>query len=454
MFPVPVQRAAGDDLDRYEVPARGARGRAAAVVLPGSLDEVRDVVRAAHEARARLLPQGANTGLVGASTPTPAGDTVVVSLDRLANPIEIDEGGRLAVVWAGTRLSALNEAAAGLGAHLPVDLSADPSIGGMIATNTGGSRVMRYGPMRHHVLAVEAVAADRGASVIGGLGRVRKDSRGISPADYLVGSGGTLAIVTRAVLALAPVPRRTEVWWLALDHPSLAADLYGALSAARPGALSAFEFVSRAALERTVARDGAPPNPFGSSVPAAAVLAEWSALDPSSLDGIEEDVAAVHEAGLIADGRAAPGAAAWGLRHRITDSLRAFGIVLGHDVSAPLGRLMALREEATRAVAAVVPHAVMCDFGHLGDGGLHLNVLVPTDVEAGPDTRAAVRACVDGAVARHGGSYSAEHGLGPLNADRWLATTGHAEQRAIAGLKAALDPRRILGHPGHPYNRI
>ena len=141
-----------DDLTRYEQPARGPAGRAAAVALPSSTAELREVVRDAVRAGTRLIPQGANSGLVGASVPPPTGDAVVVCLDRLDGVVEFDPTEGVAVVRAGTRLSALAEVAAPHGLHLPVDLAADPSIGGMVATNTGGSRVMRYGPMRAHVL--------------------------------------------------------------------------------------------------------------------------------------------------------------------------------------------------------------------------------------------------------------------------------------------------------------
>ncbi len=420
------------------------------MALPASLDELRDLVRAAHDRRIRLLPQGANTGLVGASTPTADGDVVVVSLDHLAGAVDVDDRSAMAVVGAGTRLSALNAAAAAVGLHLPVDLSADPSIGGMIATNTGGSRVMRYGPMRNHVLAVEAVAADADASVIGGSAALRKDSRGVDPAQYLVGSGGALAIISRAVVSLTPLPARTEVWWLVFDDAVDVPVAHAALAAARPGVLSAFEFVSGAALERTLGVEGAPPNPFGGFVPAAAALAEWQATSDGALEGIEDDVSRLFDRGLIRDGLRTD-AAAWALRHRISDSLRAYGTVLGHDISTPAAAVMPARADAIAAIAELCPAVTVCDFGHVGDGGLHLNVVVPDGVEV---DRAAVRARVDAVVERYGGSYSAEHGLGPLNADRWLATTPAAERRAIAGVKAALDPRGILGHPGHPYNLL
>jgi FAD/FMN-containing dehydrogenase len=443
-----------DDIVRFDEPARGEVGHAAIVVAPSTVDEVRAVVRTAAATRVRLLPQGANTGLVGASVAPTHPLTVVLSTERLRADVTIDVEAATATVAAGTRLSELNAVAAEHGLQLPVDLAADPAIGGMIATNTGGSRVLRYGPMRRHVLGVQTVAADAGASVLGELRALRKDSRGLDPVHVSVGSGGTLGVITGAVVGLVARPRSMQTWWLAVDDAPRMSELLTFLERRQPGALSAFEVVSCSALERTLATDGAPPNPFGTTVPEVAVLAEWS-LDGADVSGVEEDVDAAFAAGLITDGRLVDPATAWALRHRVSESLRTYGVVLGHDVSVPRSSLMDVRRRATDAVAAIVPDAVMCDFGHAGDGGLHLNVLIPT--AAGPPSaqlQAAIRRSIDDLVAAAGGSYSAEHGLGPLNAERWLATTPPIEQRLVRALKDVVDPHRILGHPAHPYNLL
>jgi FAD/FMN-containing dehydrogenase len=458
-----VQRFAGitrvlvpgvDDVVRFDEPARGERGRAALVLAPSGVEEVRAVVRIAAATGVRLLPQGANTGLVGASVAPDDPPTVVLSTERLRAPIELDAADASAVVAAGVRLSELNAAAAAHELQLPIDLAADPAIGGMIATNTGGARVLRHGPMRRHLLAVEVVVADEDASVLGSRRGLRKDSRGIDAVQLATGSGGTLGVITTAVVSLTPTPRSRQTWWLALADPSRAVELLSMLERRRPETISAFEFVSRSALERTLGDAGSPPNPFGSSVPDGAVLAEWS-LDADPTAGLEGDIDAAFASGLIADGRLVDSETAWGLRHRVSESLRAVGVVLGHDVSVPRAALMEVRRRAIDAVATVAAHAVMCDFGHVGDGGLHLNVLFPADLAAPTiEQRTAIRRRIDDIVADAGGSYSAEHGLGPLNADRWLATAPTIERRIVAAVKDTVDPRRVLGHPGHPYNRI
>jgi FAD/FMN-containing dehydrogenase len=256
------------------------------------------------------------------------------------------------------------------------------------------------------------------------------------------------------VLDLVALPRSVQTWWLSVDDPARVPELLAMLQRRRADALTAFEFVSSAALERTLADDGAPPNPFGSDLPRAAVLAEWS-FATEDVEGIEDDVAAAFAAGLVSDGRLVAPAAAWSLRHRVSEALRTLGVVLGHDVSVPRASLMEMRRRAIDAVAALAPHAVMCDFGHAGDGGLHLNVLFPRDGPDPPaDLRTAIRRVIDELVVAVGGSFSAEHGLGPLNADRWSTTTPMIEQRVVAALKDAVDPVRLLGHPGHPYNRV
>jgi len=323
----------------------------------------------------------------------------------------------------------------------------------MIGTNTGGNRMLRYGSMRRYVLGVAVVAANESASVFGRLSAVRKDSRGIDAVQLAVGSGGTLGVITRAVVGLVAVPASTETWWLAVEQPANAIELLALLDARRPGAISAFEFVARSAMVRTLAAPGAPANPFGDAVPEASILAEWTL--PGVDAGVADDIEAAFASGLITDGRLVDASSAWALRHGVSDALRTDGVVLGHDISAPLGAVMSMRSDAIDAIGTVAPNAVVCDFGHVGDGGLHLNVLIPAD--SGPPSRelaAAIRRAVDDVVARHGGSYSAEHGLGPLNAERWLADTPPIEQRMIASLKSVLDPQRLLGHPGHPYNLL
>ena len=438
------------DLGAYEQPWRGEPGKARAVVRPSSLDEVRDVVRWAVRERVRLLAQGANTGLVGASTPDRAGDAIVLSTERLITPLSIDPVERTAVVGAGVRLSALNDAAAHHGLHLPIDLAADPTLGGMIATNTGGTRVLRYGALRHHVLDVQAVAATSDADVFGHGTALRKDSRGIDIGQLIVGSGGALCIVTQVTVSLTPLPTQRATWWI-LPTENREIDLLHFFERAGDG-LSAFELISANAM---AAAGHAPervrlPFPLDAITDAAALI-EW--IGPGS-EHVAELFQQAAERGLVRDAVEMPADSAWAVRHAITDGLRTMGTVLGHDVAVPRRRIPEVRNAARATVAEVAPRARLCEFGHVGDGGLHLSVLFPHDVDPPTDAeRSEIRRAVDDLVAADG-TYSAEHGLGPLNAQRWLATTSPMERAVVKTLKQALDPLGILGHPRHPYNLL
>ncbi|MDQ1422684.1 MAG: hypothetical protein QOD72_182 [Acidimicrobiaceae bacterium] len=441
---------ADDDLSRYERPARGAVGRARAVVRPAHTAEVQAVVRWARRHHVHLVAQGANTGLVGASVPDASGTMVVLSLERLRGDIVIDPVDRTAVVPAGTPLSVLNEALAHHGLMFPIDLGADPSIGGMVATNTGGARMVRYGDVRHHVLGVEAVLADDDASVLDALSPLRKDNTGFRLADLFVGSDGALGVITRVAIEVVPRPRRRSTWWVVPRDDDAVAELLVHLEQWRAGALSAFELVSRPAFLAGLGHGEHGHDPFAGDDPPIVLLVEFSGGDE-----IDDDlVAALAAAGaLMSDGRTVPIDIAWGLRHAISEGLRSTGTVMGFDVSTTRSQIMALRA-AVAAVVARYPPARLCDFGHAGDGGLHLNIVHPADAAPGPDGERALRDAVYAAVATFHGSFSAEHGIGPANAAWWRRYTSPIEQRLTAHVKHLFDPEGILGRPDLPFTSI
>lgn len=460
----------GADAAPHEQPWRGEPGPCLAVALPVDVAEVREVVLWARHHRVGVLPQGAVTGLVGASTPPPPGSPggtsapLVLSTDALRGRLEIDPDAATAVASAGIRLSELNAAAAAHGLELPVDLAADPSLGGMVATNTGGSRVLRHGDMSAHVLSVEAVAADAAAGVIGSARPLRKDNTGPGIDRLLIGSAGALAVVTTVAVALSPVPeeRATALVPRVSDHEAVA--LLGPLRRALGDALSAYEVMSATAARAGMARMASPPALDPGGEPTVTVLVEASG--PVGIG--DRLVDAVHRASprLAEDAVLVPPEAAWGLRHAITDGLRAGGRVIGLDLGLPCSAMPVLRRAVRDMAAAADPSWQVADFGHWGDGGVHCNVVVPhgagtdaghvendrTDHDAQAERITRLRDAVYALVVdRLGGSFSAEHGIGPVNATWWRRATPPLEQAALAAVRRELDPLGILGHPGLPF---
>lgn len=448
-----------EDLTAYEVPARGTGGPAAAVVRPTSTEEVRTVVRWARHHRRRLLPQGANSGLVGASTPPPVlpdgrepatDPPVVLSTERLVDGLVLDPVDRTAVVPAGLRLSQLNEAAARHGLELPIDLGADPCLGGMAATNTGGARMLRHGDMRRQVLGLEAVLADDEVSVLDTLRTLRKDNTGADPTALLIGSSGAFGVITRVAVDLHPRPT-DRACLLAATTPRGAVDLLLTAEHRLGGSLSAFEVLSEEAVDAAATQDGVrvPLRPGPGRV---LVLVE--AAGATGCEDALVGLAAAADTPATAPFEAvvAPPADAWRLRHAVTEGLRHLGEVVGFDVSVPRPALPAYRALVRDRVAALDPGVVVADFGHWGDGGVHMNLVLPAGRPPDADLRRATAQVVFGtAVDDFGGSFSAEHGIGPHNVDWWRRTTGPAARRLLASFRRAADPLGILGHPSLPY---
>ncbi len=465
-----VLRPGRDVLDGYERPARGSGGHAAAVLRPATTEEVRTVVRWAVDHEIGLLQQGANTGLVGASVPPAAAGgmdrpLVVLSTERLVEPIELHVDDRVAIVPAGVRLSALDELLAPHDLALPIDLAADPSLGGMVATNTGGARMLHDGDVRRRVLGLEVVLADvdPGAdaderpTVLDDLTRLRKDNTGPRLSSVVVGSAGAFGVVTRVAVELSRRPREQAC---ALLAPAGAAGAIAALRVVEGSLgtlLSAYEVMSSTSIAMavdTVPGIRAPWHPgrplADGTVPEVTVLVE--AAGPSHVeDALAAAVADVTASGAVLDAVLVPFDDAWGLRHSISEGLARTGTVVGFDVSVPRSELVSFRTDVIDRVAEALPRAVVADFGHWADGGTHCNLVFP-DGPPSPEERELARSIVfSTAVHDHDGSYSAEHGIGPHNADWWTAVTPPGDRALVRILRDACDPHRVLGHPALPF---
>lgn len=455
-----LRRALGPDAvlvephDRaaYESGWRYGAGRALAVARPSTPAEVARVLAlcAAHDVR--VQPIGANTGLVGASNPDATGEQLVLSLERLTRTIEIDALDRTVLVDAGVTLSRLNAALAPHGLVFPIDLGADPQVGGMVATNTGGTRLLRHGDVRRHLLGLEVALAD--GTLVSGLRRLRKDNTGLDWKQLFAATSGTFGVVTRAVLSVVPLDRQRACALAAASSGAAVLALLARLERSGGGTLSAFEVLSRAALEATLRHGADVRNPFAGELPPYAVLVELSSgLDAARLDlsALLESVlgeALEDEAGGLQDVVLGREEDFWRIRHQVSESLRHEGRVLALDLSVPRSALARFTDAVVERLAASHPFVRVCDFGHWGDGGTHLNLVWKR--EAAPDDDAELAdllqtSIYDLCVRAFGGSYSAEHGVGPHNQRHYERYADPAVRALCGALKRHLDPERHLG---------
>ena len=425
---------------------RQHRGMAALVLLPGSTGEVADLVRLAAAHAVPLVAQGGNTGLVAGGIPDGSGREVVVSLKRLDRIRAIDPAGDYLVAEAGCILTMVREAAAGVGRLFPLTLGAEGSaqIGGAVATNAGGSNVLRYGMTRELVLGLEVVLAD--GTILDLLKPLRKDNTGYDLKQLFIGSEGTLGIVTAAALRLAALPRERVTLWLAVGDLDAAVTLFRRFRDEFGDMISAFEIVSSYGVERAVAafdglrRPVAEPHPWHLLVEVA-----WSFRE-GLRERVETVLAALFEAGLCSDGTIAESEAQrqamWRIREGQSEAASEVGEVVRSDVAVAIADIPALVERTARAIAPLGDAAILLPFGHVGDGNLHMNFVVAKD--AGEDLKHDLLARLFAEVDALGGSISAEHGVGRLKREAIAARKPAAVLGLMRALKTTLDPEALL----------
>ena len=427
-----------DDLKAsYETDWTGRfTGRAACVVRPGTTQEVAAVLQACSEAGARVVVQGGNTGLVGGGTP--AGGEVLLSLTRLTHLGEVDPASAQVTVGAGVTLAALQAHARAAGLDFGVDLAARDSatVGGLVATNAGGIRVLRYGSMRAQVLGLTAVLAD--GSVLERMAGLEKDGTGYDLVGLLAGSEGTLAVITAARLRLVPRLTARAVALLAFDSTEAAVAVLPALRAGLPSLAAAELFYGEGLA--LVRKHSGLPAPFGADHPAYLLVECADLRDP-----LEELADAVEQMAGLVDASVATDAvgqrALWAYREAHTESISAEGVPVKLDVSVPAAALPSLVAQLGPTIAAVCPAARPVVFGHVNEGNLHVNVL-DTGELAEEVTDAVLRL-----VATFAGSISSEHGVGRAKVP-WLGLSrSPVEVAAMQAVKAAFDPTGLL-NPG------
>ncbi|NDY90944.1 FAD-binding oxidoreductase [Ideonella livida] len=428
-------------------------GQALAVVRPGSTPEVAAVLRLCHGHRVAVVPQGGNTGLSGGATPAGARRQIVLQLGRLNRVRSLDLANGTVTVESGCVLQQVQQLAEAHDRLFPLSLAAEGSctVGGNLATNAGGTAVLRYGNARELCLGVEAVMAD--GTVFQGLRALRKDNTGYSLRDLLIGSEGTLGVLTAAVLKLYPRPRARATALVALQGVADAVALLGQAQAALGPLLTGFELMSGACLQAVARHRPALAQPWAVEPPLA-VLVEQSAFDDQAAadDRLQALLASALDSGLIQEAVLAQSQAQaqrlWAMREGISEALQHEGVQAKHDIALPISALADFLAEAQAALDGLEAPLRLMLFGHVGDGNLHFNVVWPSrGAQADAALHEAVNTRVHDRVAAWGGSISAEHGLGQLRRDENRRLKDPAELGLQRALKQALDPLGLL-NPG------
>ncbi len=446
---------AANDIAPYLVENRGLYHGASPLVLkPASVEEVSAILKLASETRTPVVPQGGNTGLVGGQTPREGGHDIVVSLERLNRIRDIDPVANVVVADGGCILADIQRAASGVNRLFPLSLGSEGScrIGGNLSTNAGGTAVLAYGNMRQLCLGLEVVLPT--GEIWDGLRRLKKDNTGYDLRDLFIGAEGTLGIITGAVLKLFPQPLGHQVALAGLNSVDDALALFERASSLCGAALTGFELMPRIGVEFTVRHIEGVRDPLASAYP-------WYALiDISTSDSAETAERMIEslleqgfEAGLVQDAVIASSEAQrqslWHMRESMSEAQKPEGGSIKHDVSVPVSSIPRFMAEAEKAVLAAMPGARICAFGHLGDGNIHYNISQPV----GADKAAfiarwrEINHIVHGLVLSHGGSISAEHGIGQLKRDELAAIRPAIEMDLMRRIKRAFDPAGIM-NPG------
>ena len=446
----------GADLSAWEQDWRKrSRGRALAVVRPASSAEVAAVVKACAASGTSIVPQGGNTGLVVGSVPDDSGTQVVLSLTRMNAVRALDPDNLTMTVEAGCILQNLQDVAEKAGFLFPLSLAAEGSctIGGNLGTNAGGTQVVRFGNARDLCLGLEVVTAQ--GEVWNGLTGLRKDNTGYDLRHLMIGSEGTLGIITAATMKLYPLPAAQLTAWAAVPSMEAAVRLLGLAHQTLGPGLTGFEVMGQFALSLVDKHYPQLRVPLWQDTPWCVLLENSdSESEQHARTQFETLLERALEQGCVTDAVVAENLSQahglWHIRESITMAQAEEGLNIKHDISIPVSRIPAFVAETDALLASEIPGVRMVDFGHLGDGNLHYNVQAPEGADGQAflrDWEERVNTLVFDQVLRHQGSISAEHGVGELKVDKlpkYKDPTALAMMRAI---KQALDPQNLL-NPG------
>jgi FAD/FMN-containing dehydrogenase len=417
------------------------RGAACCVVLPSTTEQVCAVVRAASAHGVPVVPQGGNTSLCEGAVPRAEGvPAVVIGLARMRRVRSVDVANNSIEVEAGCVLAALQQAAAEHGRLYPVSLGAEGScqIGGNIATNAGGTGVLRYGNTRDNVLGLEVVLPD--GRVWDGLYRLRKNNTGLDLKHLFIGSEGTLGVITAATLKLHPLPTSHAVAWMAVADPAAALALLGRFQQRCGGVLSAFEVMNATQLRNVVDQVAGRRDTGG---------------EPALNDALQDVLEQGASAGLVQDAviasSGAQRAALWEVRHSVSEGNKKAGMGINTDCAVPVSAAPEFIERATQAVHTILPGAPIIIVAHFGDGNVHFIPLASFEQWRSFDDADAlahrVKHAVNQVAHELGGTFSAEHGVGQVLTQEMALFKPAVEIELMRGIKALLDPHDLF-NPG------
>jgi FAD/FMN-containing dehydrogenase len=444
------------DLSAWELDWRKReRGKALAVVRPGSTQEVAAVVKACASAGVSIVPQGGNTGMVVGSTPDATGTQVVLSLLRMNRVRALDTANLTITVDAGCILQSVQETCEGAGFLFPLSLASEGSctIGGNLGTNAGGTQVVRYGNTRELCLGLEVVTAQ--GEIWNGLTGLRKDNTGYDLRHLFIGSEGTLGVITGATMRLYPMPESQLTAMAAVPSLDAAVELLGLAHQHLNAGLTGFEVMGQFALSLVVKHFPQQRVPFYQDTPYCVVLENSDhESEAHSRTQFERLLEVAMESGCVTDAVVAESIsqarALWHIRESIPLAQAQEGLNIKHDISVAVSRIPEFVRLTDALLEQAYPGARLVNYGHLGDGNLHYNVQAPegADAEAFLATQeAGINALVYESVDRFHGSISAEHGIGSLKRDKLEHHKSPVALQAMRAIKTALDPHNLL-NPG------
>jgi FAD/FMN-containing dehydrogenase len=430
------------------------RGVTPLVLRPDLVAQVAEILRVCNDAGVGVVPVGGNTSYCGGTVPSEDGSQIVLSMARMRRVRSLDPLNYTMIAEAGCVLAEVQAAAASVDRLFPMSLGSEGScqLGGILSTNAGGTAVLRYGMMRDLVLGLEVVLPD--GRVLDALSPLRKNNTGYDLCDLFIGAEGTLGVITAAACKLFPRPAQSVTAFIATPGPERAVALLSRLRALTGDSVTTFELIPRIALDLVLRHIDKVHDPLGRAH-------EWyvlleigvGRLDAGVSDAIEAGLAAALEAGEISDAALATSEgqreAFWRLRELIPEAQRREGAGVKHDVSVTSSELPRFIVEASALVAQIAPQGRIVAYGHLGDGNLHFNVSAPADSDGASFMRLApaINRAVHDLIARFGGSFSAEHGIGRLKREELVRYKSPVAVDLMRSIKRAIDPGGIM-NPG------